>query len=232
MNRLLLATWAVLLPLSAHAADMQLPTKAPMAPRFSTWTGCYGGVHVGWGWGAYQQTLNDGNVVPADTQASGAVFGGQIGCDYQVSNFVLGVQGMLSGTSITDTGFDSVSDDTNRPKTDALGSVTGRLGMTLGNNWLPYIKGGWGYRHERDDWTGGHLTSFDQGGWTFGGGLEYMLTPQWSLFADYMHYNFDTITTAIVGGDSCGAGPPCGSTASNAKINVFRVGANVRFSVN
>ena len=57
MKRLLLTTVSALALISARpglAADLptRMPVKAAPAPaRVFSWTGCYVGGHVGWGWG-------------------------------------------------------------------------------------------------------------------------------------------------------------------------------------
>src|SRR5205807_7006134 len=106
------ATGALVAAGSASAADLgprpaykAAPMVAPV-PVFS-WTGCYVGAHGGWGWSknnltedatqfrfsAFVQSTRGGNssfqnsalrkVHGASTiDTSGAIFGGQIGCDY------------------------------------------------------------------------------------------------------------------------------------------------------
>ena len=100
MKRLLVATAvAVALFAPAQAADMRarpLPVKAPpaMAPAVYSWTGWYIGAHIGGGWGTsdwtdvtYTLGLNDANPHP-----NGFIGGGQIGVNYQINQFVLGVE--------------------------------------------------------------------------------------------------------------------------------------------
>jgi outer membrane immunogenic protein len=102
-------------PLSiANAADM--PLKAPpivAAPAFS-WTGCYIGAHVGYGWG--RNTNDFGNAIasglteiegfpaefgPFNHNTSGGVAGGQAGCNYQFQpNWLIGVEGELFWSGI------------------------------------------------------------------------------------------------------------------------------------
>src|SRR5438874_725251 len=111
MKKILLgsvATGALVAAGSANAADLSLrpaprvaPAVAPI-PVFS-WTGCYAGGHAGWGWGRkeFHEVTTRSGTGGAVTQTgsttidtSGAIFGGQIGCDYQFAgNFVIGVQG-------------------------------------------------------------------------------------------------------------------------------------------
>src|SRR5262249_33869044 len=103
----LLGIAAITLGSAAQAADMPLKAPHPPPPVYS-WTGCYWGGHVGWGWG--RKTLNENffdgeDDLTVDTvgiprrvgfsgkiDTSGAVFGGQVGCNYQfANNWVIGV---------------------------------------------------------------------------------------------------------------------------------------------
>src|SRR5450755_504219 len=101
----------------ALAADLptQMPVKATFQQRF-TWTGCYMGAHAGGAWARTSGTdplllIQDNDVfgVPGSTvgtttaniRQSGAVIGGQIGCDYQFSpHFVVGIEGGASGSTL------------------------------------------------------------------------------------------------------------------------------------
>src|SRR5262249_49784457 len=146
---------------AANAADIYRkappPAPAPVpAPVFS-WTGCFVGAQVGWGWGrkdvhARVDEISAGvfeNVTDAGSSridTSGAVFGGQVGCDYQFGgfgkgkapgpgygggpwNWVIGVQFMGLGTDINGFGHQPFADDFDdvvTVKQDWLVSVTGR----------------------------------------------------------------------------------------------------------
>jgi outer membrane immunogenic protein len=118
MKKLLLASVAVsalTIGHSGNAADLARPVlKAPPPAPVWSWTGCFVGGQVGWGWqrNKISQTnfftnssagtlyifrgAADGNV-----NSTGGVFGGQVGCDYQFAGgFVVGVQGTFLGTDI------------------------------------------------------------------------------------------------------------------------------------
>jgi outer membrane immunogenic protein len=56
-----------------------IASAAPAAP--STWTGCYLGANVGYGWAP--ANWSDNALQFAAHSANGVVGGGQIGCDYQ-----------------------------------------------------------------------------------------------------------------------------------------------------
>ena len=125
----------------ALAAD--LPRKAPayvapQPPPF-TWTGFYGGIHAGYGW---SNSTADVVVVPAvafdpaslNQNGKGVIGGGQIGYNWQFApNFVIGVEGDISGTGIHKT-------TSNR--------LTLPASVRLGPIWLSATSGGW-RRRER-----------------------------------------------------------------------------------
>jgi len=89
----------------AQAADFPLSYKAP-PPIVHRWTGCYLGGHSGYGWRSGTSThiagpnapdpfIGAGAVLPLfyDTKARSAINGGQVGCDWQVSDrFVVGLE--------------------------------------------------------------------------------------------------------------------------------------------
>src|ERR1700730_10201372 len=135
MNRQLIAGFALgfLAVVPAMAADMRAApvfTKAPiMAPVFS-WTGCYIGGNAGGLWAKKDWT----NALPGPAESSVSVnswlAGGQVGCNYQVSTWVFGIQGDYDWTnanaSATDVFFGGATTD--QTKIKSLASVTGRVG--------------------------------------------------------------------------------------------------------
>jgi len=156
MKKLMLVS-AALASLSIPARAADLAAKAPVLPPF-TWTSCFLGAHAGGGWARKDITdpvaLVEENafatpatlVTTAQVRPSGAVIGGQFGCDYQfASNWVAGVEGSVSGATMKGgTTVDLVDvGDTGRvtARTDFLGSVTGRLGYAV-DRWLYYVRGG------------------------------------------------------------------------------------------
>ncbi len=73
--------------------------------------------------------------------------GGQIGADYQfASNWVIGIEGQISGISNGDRTFTDAF-GTLRDRTEWLASVTGRLGYSWGPGLL-YAKGGVAFRDD------------------------------------------------------------------------------------
>src|SRR5580698_5957356 len=84
---------------AAMAADLPpaapLPPRAPAAyipapPPFS-WTGFYVGINGGYGWNQWSNPDGTLAVFGNSFNGSGPVAGGQIGFNYQISQFVVGV---------------------------------------------------------------------------------------------------------------------------------------------
>jgi outer membrane immunogenic protein len=261
MKRLLLASVAVgALMTAANAADLprKAPMMAPAALPVLSWTGCYVGGNVGGGWGKNDVTqtasapglgtLSAGFSGRATTgvDTSGAVFGGQIGCDYQFANqFVIGIQGMLDGSTVKGSEFDAFAAllpgapvGTIDVKTKWFGSVTGRLGYAFlsQNEALIYIKGGGAWARYETNLNNLTTSILFPGsnpgtigktftGWTIGGGFEYRFARNWSAFIEYNYYDFGerTIWNAAGGGLS-------GNLISlDPKLQTVTVGVNYRF---
>ncbi len=106
------ASFVVLGAASAMAADMPMkaaPYYAP-APVFS-WTGCYIGVHAGAGVmhdnGTSPTTFLEDNFSGGNGErGTGGLAGGQLGCNYQDGNWVIGIEGegYWSGMQVKDLG--------------------------------------------------------------------------------------------------------------------------------
>jgi outer membrane immunogenic protein len=238
---------------SASAAD--LPFKAPSAaispsPVYS-WTGCYVGAHVGYGWGRQDLTHaststsiptgsgGSGGGGPTITHAAGSgtidshggVFGGQVGCNYQfASNWVFGVEAMIAGTDIKGSMIDPLdATNTISVKTPWMTSAVARLGFTAWNNQaLFYVKGG--VAGDRNEWTQTNGNNFneDRLGWTIGGGVEWAFAPKWSTFLDFSYYDFGNGTTFS---STSGVNPFVVDTISTGKqrIETVKIGVNYKF---
>jgi len=111
MRKLLSPAAAVILTTSigsAMAADIsaRMPVKAPvMAPEILNWTGFYVGANGGYSWGRSRSTVSffntatgapiaapAGSVTGNDFGINGGVAGGQVGYNWQASNFVFGLE--------------------------------------------------------------------------------------------------------------------------------------------
>jgi len=211
------AALAVILAGPAVAADLPLKSEVPIVPRFS-WTGCYLGGHIGGGTGSkaitdpvqlVQDTLNGSpittGITTVTTSPTGAVIGGEIGCDYQfASNAVIGIEGTASGTTMR--GSANVGLPAGIPgdvalvqaNNDFLASVTGRIGYAF-DTVLLYGRGGFAVAGDKYTVSGGDFAGLGpftfQGadnryGWIVGGGVDWAFTPRWSMNVEYDYYHF------------------------------------------
>lgn len=99
MKRILLASSTFLALAAANpsfGADMAF--KAPWAPGFS-WTGCYIGAQGG---GGFMKDSYNGSSGDDIFHAGGAIAGGQLGCNYQYQQLVLGIEGEGWWSGVTD----------------------------------------------------------------------------------------------------------------------------------
>lgn len=232
MKKFLLGTVALVALGTASAVAADLPartyTKAPAyaAPIYN-WTGIYVGAHIGAAFGGdngYAVNPFLAGLVSSDRDAA-FLGGGQLGADYQFApNWVLGVEGQISGLSGNDRTF-TLGANTLRDRYDWLASVTGRLGYTWGPG-LIYAKGGVAFRDDNGlSATAGFLpavTDRDSTGYTVGGGLEYMFAPAWSAKVEYQYYNFGTTNVATNAG--------AGLLSYKDDLHTVKVGVNYHFN--
>ena len=144
-----------------------------------------------------------------DETASGGLGGIQVGCNYQIGQWVLGVQGdwdWISATSSTaNIAFPFFTDQSD---TKSLASVTGRVGYAWGR-FLLYGKGGGAWlRSDFSLQTAGAVFSVSEtrSGWTVGVGGEYAFLDWLTGFIEYDHYGFRDDNGVSFG---CGAREPC-----------------------
>jgi outer membrane immunogenic protein len=219
---------------SVQAADMgqRYVTKAPVtAPiPFYNWNGFYVGVNGGWGWGNSNQTATVGGfaLTTGDVDVSGGLIGGTLGFNYQIGPWVWGIEG--------DIGWANIDGDTAGFAIVPAGAVTGTFTTEL--NWLATVRGRIGYAFDRflPYITGGVAFGGVRGafavttpvgafaaagtdtqvGWTVGGGVEYGITPNLSLKAEYLYVDLGDNTVT-----------PLHTVDFNTHI--VRAGLNLRF---
>jgi outer membrane immunogenic protein len=239
---------------AAQAADMPLKAAPPVvAPAFS-WTGFYIGAHCGYGWGQNDWSDSYDPLNPTTLQEDDAAYdidgglaGGQIGFNYQVNQFVVGVEADVSWADITGKGKYYIDDndlvgsciqsnDACTTKIDALGTITGRIGFALDHSLL-YVKGGaaWantrftsGYTDENFPDDNYHASSEKtRWGWTIGVGAEYAFAENWSLKVEYNYIDLgdDNVTFDY---DAAPIINPYRATVDQ-QLNIVKAGINYRF---
>jgi outer membrane immunogenic protein len=170
---------------AASAADLPMRSAPPApiiaaAPIF-TWTGFYVGVNAGYGW-----SDDDFDAVDfADDEDDGGFIGGaQVGYNYQIGSFVVGLEGDIQYADFgRDGAFTFTDPDTGEVFTDEFessdwfGTVRARAGVAFGQA-LIYA-------------TGGFAFADDANGWTAGGGVEYAFTNNLSLKIEGLYVSLD-----------------------------------------
>jgi outer membrane immunogenic protein len=198
-----------------------LPSKTP--PSAFSWTGCYAGVHAGGGWmGASNNSAFVGG---------GGTAGGQLGCNLQAGAIVWGVEGEAAWSGLTDSFHASNSvtfsnfDTRNRWSAD----VTARAGIAVDRT-LVYGKaglaaGGFDFSTQNNIVPDSQHGSGTLAGLLFGGGIEYAVTPNWSVKLEYDHIDYFERNVTI-------ADPFTGpfTHSEGATANVLKLGANYRFA--
>lgn len=161
----------------------------PVATMPFSWTGFYVGGQAGGGW---NDSRWSGDFLTFNTNGSGGIFGGQIGYNWQIDQYVIGIEGNFAGSTVK--GDDQCSDSlgtTCETKQDYLGSVRGRLGyafdrfLVYGDAGVAFTK----YKFRQIDFP----QSFGGGsrvGWTAGLGVEYALTDHWTAGVEWNYYDF------------------------------------------
>ena len=201
-----------------------LPETAP-APVSFTWTGFHLGVFGSYTRDQVDPELSLGgtfNQIPPikrgleargseDFDSNGGTLGGVIGFDYQLGNWVIGLEGAGgyvwaqgsrdTGAFILGTGVPPLEISTSF-ETHYLFTVAPRIGYAWGRL-LPYVTGGlavgdldWS-QHVRDlaDPMAhlGDSTSDTKVGWMVGGGVQYALTDHWSARVQYQYVDLGSV---------------------------------------
>ena len=228
MKKILLAA-AVLtgLSVSAFAADMpsrKAPAVAPLAAA-PLWTGLYVGANAGYAFGKSSQ--RDGAAVADGAyNVKGAIIGGAVGYNWQIQNYVYGLEADASFASIAGSssicGMDPHVCGT---KSDALGTVRARGGFAIDNS-LIYVTGGLAVAQIKAYDAGFINVPAQSGsairlGWTVGAGVEQKLDAHWSVKAEYLYTSFARATYFTLTGY-----PP---EKVDMSANVLRAGVNYKF---
>jgi len=228
-----------------NAADM--PVKAPpyVPVPYYNWTGIYVGGHIGWGAIDEDQTAVSSTaaviIIPPgtvfDTDRSNFLGGGQVGYNWQMGKWVLGVEADFSWTdanvSTTKAGtLVANSFRTQNATTNWYATSTGRIGYAW-DNWLLYVKGGaaWMNVNYNNNVTA-LATTFNfpgftdtRGGWTLGVGIEQALWNNWSWKLEYDYMDFGTRRYTFL--DTTGTITTMWDI--NTRVNAVTVGLNYRW---
>ncbi len=259
---LLASIGAIALTGSAFAADL---TPPPPPPPIFTWTGVYLGGQIGYAWGSGNLNytgFDPFSGLAFDTalggSPNGVIGGAHVGYDLQINQFVFGLEGTVDGTGFRNTavgtfpaffGGRTLEATT---KTDVEGSIRARAGLAW-DRALIYATGGVAFGSFRTDYSfigningvhalnGGQFFFGDNNfsntrvGWTVGGGIDYAITNNWSVFAEYRYTNFGHIGSPGLFTDGFAAAPVLAGAFVNSNRtinqNQVQVGFSYRFDM-
>ena len=214
MKKLLLAAAALgALSTASLAADLPSSKGPPIAPVVYmpafTWTGFYVGLQGGYAWGDtnWRATTIAGAAVDNGTHdSSGWMFGGHVGYNQQIGQFVVGLEGDLEWANIRGNGTGlAVPPGTpmfHNTKIDWQGSVRARAGFAF-DRALIYATGGVAFADVNHSYGSTLVApafatasySDTKAGWTVGGGLEYAFTNNITGRAEYRYTDYGRIST-------------------------------------
>jgi outer membrane immunogenic protein len=233
----LLSVMGVFVALSPAALAADLPArpvyKAPAAiveARYN-WTGFYVGGHAGYGWAKLKGNDEFGD--PGSGDLEGFVGGGQVGFNYQMGSFVVGVEGEYSYSDVkTEISLvPAFGAGDLKVKNDFYATAAARLGYAF-DRWLVYAKGGAAWTKEKwrvNDGVGGAITgNFDRTGWMVGAGVEWAVYGNWSVKAEYNYLNFGGIDETNFTNTSAVLATG-GATDVKSENHIVKGGINYRF---
>jgi outer membrane immunogenic protein len=226
---------ALLLGHPASGADLETPAiQRPVPVPVFSWTTFYFGVNAGYSWSTAQSELRVGGTTfsSASDPINGAVGGLQVGFNYQLGSFVVGLEGdyQYTGQKVTRAGslfvgvppaigiIPTVETDRLQP----FGSVRARFGVAI-DRWLVYATGGAAHlsveaRHTLPDGTV-TIAGWGKWGWVAGAGVEYAPYNQVSVRLEYLYFDSGTVTLDNIW-------PPGAAFDWRVQSNLVRVAAN------
>jgi outer membrane protein OmpA-like peptidoglycan-associated protein len=197
------------------------------------WGGPEVGIQGGYGWGDSSGTgIGAGHSGRYSFSPGGGMGGAHIGYNWQMGNFVLGLEGDAEGGDIGGLerigGIPVIGSAGIGSSMDFDASVRGKLGYAFGR-FLVYGTGGVEFGDVTTHYNapvgtrvGG--SSEIRTGWTAGGGVGYALTPNWEGDIEYRYADLggQTTATTVLGT------PVVGHNEFN--YNMIRVGLTYRFA--
>jgi outer membrane immunogenic protein len=207
------------LALAGALSVAALPTVAAAQAPLWTWTGFYIGVQGG---GVTSGWFTQAPAFPAENGGiDGAVFGGTLGWNWQSGIWVLGVEGDWSWSNASGR---AVCGAICGPDVNSLATVRLRLGVASLGSTLFYVTGGGAWANVSSVYPAlGYDESRRHHGLTFGGGVEFMLAPNWTIKGEALWVDLSRENYPDGGLRGVAAHPLA------LDFIVFRGGANFRF---
>jgi outer membrane immunogenic protein len=162
----------------AAAADLVAPGYRVPVPLWSGfYAGAYGGAsgQAGSGFGL-----------------AGGLAGGTAGFNWQSGALVAGIEGEGGWAGLSGSRNCLPSNPTCVTSDSWFASARARLGWTVRPNLLFYGTAGGAFGDVREAIGSFGSASGNLVGWAAGGGVEWMIEPNWSIKAEYLHYDLGT----------------------------------------
>lgn len=215
--------------------DASMKDTAVYAPA-PIWTGFYVGAHVGYTWAEWDGPFSYDDAPKYEQQpgyifddsdksidGDDWLAGVQVGANIQYGLWVVGLETDVSWTgaegnftheTYPDDAPDTLWDVTT--EVELFGTARMRLGYLVRENLLLYATGGLAWAETESDiqvredkdadpnaWGNADATHL---GYTLGGGLEWMVAPNWTLKGEYLYYDLGEEDYAFTGTQTTGDG--------------------------
>jgi outer membrane immunogenic protein len=236
----LLATSMAATAANIYARPSAPPPYMPPAyvPPVFSWTGFYVGGNLGAAWAHRDVTDSLFGVNFNNGNNDGVFMGGaQVGYNWQVNYFVLGIEAEFDGVANNNNTGTVVIPTVGAIQVTAnnrwITTLAARFGVTNGY-WLFYGKAGGGWVGT-DDFTVTNVTTGasatvstnnSNSGWLVGAGIEWAFAPNWSAKLEYDFLGLDSRTFVVPAGFFAGDT----FTQSNRNVQMLKVGVNYLFN--
>ncbi len=223
----------------------QAGTMGPV--HIASWNGFYASGQIGGAWSEarfHYKNPNYFNTLGTELlgndfhfNASGVIGGGNVGFNYQVEEWLAGVEASFSATDMNaKRNSPFYSTDIYHSKIRSLGSLKGRLGYAC-DQWMLNVNGGYAATEVGlklvDPVFGiqAHSSTYWNNGWIAGAGLERKITPKISAgvaydFAQFQRHNKNMSCSL------CGTGIGEGTPTVNRHLRIQSVMARVSYWFN
>ena len=245
-------------PLSvASAADMPLKAPPPPPPPAYSWTGFYIGGDVGGAWTSNTATWTPlpspaafgSNLISGSNRDTDVIGGFYAGYNWQFApTWVAGIEGDWSWTHANGslnqpwTAFGTAtpiptSSVAMSSTLDWLASARGRFGYLVSPSLLAYVTGGaaWGdisYSASSIRTSNGYSAvsafSSTSAGWVVGGGLEWAMTKNWLIRAEYLYYHLNSAQN-VTAQSAVFPAFPSGFSWNDTNVSTARAGLSYKF---
>jgi outer membrane immunogenic protein len=179
-------------PITAAIGLASLVFASP--PAFAQEEPTFTGIRVGgiFGWDNFSAGDRESD------SKDDVIYGGDIGYDYQMGNFVLGIEGEIAGTGVAATAIDvDVLGDEFKIEAGRDLYIGARVGYVVMPQLMIYAKGGYtnmDFNAIYDPTRGitGPVTEIDdkQDGYRFGAGVEYLFGGGFYAKAEYRYSHY------------------------------------------